>query len=272
MKIFNDTSALMKEGKVNLYHNGFLHTIMDLFFSTIKDSNNKTYEELPPAQKYVVDINTYNSRLLIALDEIKYTRTFLRRFPLKDYYHQNEISETKYTKYHIEFYYHKLFIIRELIRQLINSVYQLNLIKINNISDLVMRLGKEDPSILLLKDFENKLNYYRIKRNENVHQGEFIPDNDFENLKMWIDLHSLSNLLKQQLPKDVLQEKVVESLARNYRKDKARMLNESLIGMEKYINSFYDIWHDVFVNNIEELGGIPSRKKSANNFSRDNHD
>lgn len=236
----------------DLYNNGFLQTVMGLTMTTLNDVMEKDYKGLTELQRYLFDFNMYNNRLLNTLNEIGYITIFLRCFPLKSFYKENDITEEEYIKYHLESYFHKLFIVRELFRCLINSVYDLKLER-PIMSNLEKKLGADNKSIILLNDFETKFYYYRVIRNEGVHKGLFRLDEEFDNLSFIFDFNSFWDKVKLEKPNILLSEFDIEIYARNYRKKKVEIIHKNLIGIERYIDLFYHIWNNVFYEKAKEI-------------------
>jgi len=240
--------------KEELYQNAFIESIIDLTLSTRKEWAQKKYDELSSHEKYLLDISKYNNNLLQTLNEIESVIVFLKRFPQKKFYADNNINEIYYTKYHMEVYYHKLFTTSELLRLLINKIYALDL-KEKQCSgeNLIKKIGEKDPVIILLQDFEKKVIFYRRKRNKSAHYGDFSPDINYDEVLLLNDYNYFVDYLNIEQNENEIGKSKVDQITRNYRKEQITRITKNLNVIRQYINLFYDIWINIFIQTMEEI-------------------
>lgn len=240
--------------KEELYQNAFIESIIDLTLSTQKEWAQKKYDELSSHEKYLLDISKYNNNLLQTLNEIESVIVFLKRFPQKKFYADNNINEIYYTKYHMEVYYHKLFTTSELLRLLINKIYALDL-KEKQCSgeNLIKKIGEKDPVIILLQDFEKKVIFYRRKRNKSAHYGDFSPDINYDKVLLLNDYKHFVDYLNIEQDENEIGKFNIDHTTRNYRKEQITRLTKNLNVIRQYINLFYDIWINIFIQTLEEM-------------------
>ena len=240
--------------KDELYKNQFIETNAEFVLLVHKNLKNRKYENLSNFEKYIIDISKHNNNLLAAIKEIEYVVTFLKRFPLKSFFKDNDVNEIEYIKYHIEVYYHKLFTISELLKLLINRIYLLGLDERKcNSENLMKKLGDKNPVIIVLKDFDKNHRYYRRKRTKSVHYGDFVPDKDFDDISLFSDFHSVIEETNGQLQRGDIPKSVVDYMIKKYRREQVKTITKNISGIRKFINIFYNIWINVYFEKMEEM-------------------
>jgi len=145
-----NSSILNKE----LLDNEFTIYFIKVFVDSIKDidkrngfsysSNN--YNLLNEKERYLTDIQRYHTNLIYTIEQIDYIRVFLKRFPAKKFYQNNNINQLSYIQYHIEVLIHKIHTISEIMRLLVNEVYMLKIDPRDcSWKKLVSKIGKKKP-------------------------------------------------------------------------------------------------------------------------------
>lgn len=85
------------------------------------------YHLLSKEAKETCSILDYMNRLIDLKSDLDKTATFIRRFPIKEYYHENDIDQIDFIKYHFEVFIHKIHTILEVMKLMVNEFYNIGL-------------------------------------------------------------------------------------------------------------------------------------------------
>ena len=98
----------------------------------MKGEGNKRHL-LTSIHKLNIDINSKFVALDKIMGDLEKVAVFLRRIPTKKFYEENKISELDYVKYHLEVFFHKVSTGSDLLKLLVNVVFELNSLSSNHL-------------------------------------------------------------------------------------------------------------------------------------------
>lgn len=140
-------------------------------------SGGYNHELLNEREKYVTRVFRIQRNLVETTDQIRYIRIFLNRYPFRKMYLENGISQLEYIRYHTEGLYHKVHTVLEIMRLLVNEVYQLNIpVKDCSWLQLCKHINKKTEPMKQMdayyKTFKNLIDLRHISS----HRGVFNDD------------------------------------------------------------------------------------------------
>jgi len=230
---------MSEELNEKLLHNPFTKNLLDIVGLTIKDvekrdgfdfekNNNHLFNE---KEKYILRINKLHRNLIYCTEQIIYIKVFIKRYPNKDYYRKENISQLTYIQYHIEVLFHKIHTILELMKLLVNEVYELKIdSKDCSWNSLTARLDKKNPTLKIIDKYYKTFKNIIDSRNANTHRGIF---NDKEKDKIELDyglsiyeMHERLGIendieFERMFPKFMIDFKIKE-----YRKNRILLINK----------------------------------------------
>ncbi len=227
-------------------HGKFLDVINDsineLYNNPKRKASQSNFHLLSEKDKYSSKIFEYYSKMNQTKEDLKKIEIFLRRFPLKKFYEDNNISHLDYIKYHTEVFYHKINTLLDLFKIIINRIYELGLSEKKCTWKNLTKSEKIKQSILIkvvefyYKSFENIIN----ARNLNTHRGYFYDsEKDYIEDYMFIYKNSekfnmeIGDDFKKMMPKFYLEYKI-----KIYKKDKLKFIQNGNKIAEEYVNIF----------------------------------
>ena len=199
---------------------------------------------LTSIHKLNIDINSKYVELINIKDDLKKVVIFLRRIPSKKFYEENEISELYYVKYHLEVFFHKVATGSDLLKLLVNVLFELNIENRNcNMDKLKKKLPDEHHQnfIKLIEAYDKTFETIKFLRNKNSHEAKFYDD-EFERLAMIDNLYRNSKKFDMEteslnliMPVGYLEFKIKE-----WRKGKVEWITEAINAYEKYIDKIIE--------------------------------
>lgn len=116
------------KNQLTLYLNENLSTQkMDLSKREGFKLGQNNWNVLSDSEKYISTIFDIYNRLNQVIENLSYSSTFIRRLPARAYLLKNGINELSYLRYHLEVYVHKIHTVLELMRLLVNAVFEFNI-------------------------------------------------------------------------------------------------------------------------------------------------
>ena len=199
---------------------------------------------LTSIHKLNIDINSKYVELVNIKDDLKKVVIFLRRFPTKKFYEENEIGELDYVKYHLEVFFHKVATGSDLLKLLVNVVFELD---IPNRSCTMNNLQKKLPEeyhqsfLKLIDAYDETFKTIKFFRNKNSHEGKFYDD-EFDRLSMFDMLNRNSKKFNiEREPLDmIMSEGYLEFKIKELRKDKIGWITDAIDAYEKYIDKIIE--------------------------------
>lgn len=220
-------------------------------YSLSKNNHNLLSQE----GKYAQRVFNFYSKITGINEDLRKIEIFLRRFPLKKFYEENEISHLDYIKYHTEVFYHKSNTLLDLFKLMINEVYELgysekkctweNLIK----SEVV----KGSLSIKVIEYYYKSFGHIIKARNLNTHRGIF-KDSEKDDIEspMMIYKNSekfgieLGDDFKRMMPKFYLEYKL-----KKHKNERLLYIKSGNDAAEQYINFFMNVTIPEFLNRVK---------------------
>lgn len=197
------------------------------------ESGNYSVEE-----KYIETCFHQQMNILEVCTQLDKITVYLRRFD-RNYFGENEISQSDFIQYHLEVYTNKIFTLYELIIAFVNTVYELGLKPRQcNLKNIKSKLN-EQVVVGILKSLSDNLNSWRDMRNKAVHHNKFIKDNVFHRLSTeesyWIQCEKLGIEPKVDW-KFIMPRNFVNWGLKEERRSKIKFLKENNLGMYSYIH------------------------------------
>lgn len=195
--------------------------------------------------KYANRVFSLYSKIVEIKEDLRKIEVFLRRFPLKKYYEENEISHLDYIKYHTEVFYHKCNTLLDLFKLMTNEVYELgysekkctwgNLIK----SDVV----KESLSIKVIEYYHKSFEHIIVARNLNTHRGIF-KDSEKDDIASPMMIYKNSEKFNMELGdnfKKMMPIFYLEYKLKEYRNGRLYYIKNGNDVAEQYINFYMNV-------------------------------
>ncbi|GAL86067.1 hypothetical protein MYP_3296 [Sporocytophaga myxococcoides] len=173
--------------------NPFTIKLVELNESILKDfhlrngfnfsANN--FHLLNNTEKYISGVTKLQYNLFHVVEQIHFIKIFLKRINNKNYLQSNGINELTYIQYHTEVLSHKVHTILEVMKLLINEVYDLKITaKECSWNNLIGKLDKNSQPMRIIDNFFIAFESLIDLRHLNAHRGIYI---DSEKDKIEID-------------------------------------------------------------------------------------
>lgn len=261
---------MSEEINEKLLDNPFTRNLLNTIVATIKDAdkrdgfvfgknNNHLFNE---QEKYILRINKLHNTLIHTIEQISHIEVFIKRYPNKEFYQKNNISQLTYIQYHIEVLLHKIHTILELMKLLVNEIYELNIdSKDCSWKSLISRLDKKNPSLKIIdkyyKTFEKVIDF----RHANTHRGIF-NDSEKDEIELDYGLSIYEQHERLGIENDIEFERMfpkfmINYKLREYRKNRIRLINKfkSIIyDLElEFLTSLNDKFNEAIKNAPQQL-------------------
>lgn len=199
---------------------------------------------LTPIHRLNIDINSKFVEVSNIKDDLKRVIIFLRRIPTKKFYEENEISELDYVKYHLEVFFHKVATGSDLLKLLVNVLFELKIDNRKcNLRNLKKNLSEQHHKgfINLIEAYDETFERIKFFRNKSSHEAKFYDD-EFERLAMFDNLYRDSKkfdieteTLNQIMPVGYLEFKIKE-----LRMGKIEWIAEAINSYEIFIDKIIE--------------------------------
>ncbi len=192
---------------------------------------------LTSIHKLNIDLNTKFVELDRIKSDLNKVTVFLKRFPTRKYYEENEITELDYIRYHLEVFFHKVATGSDLMKLLVNVLFELNITnKQCNLKKLKEKVPNKyiNPFIGLIEAYDETFKSIRFFRNKNSHEAKFY-DKEFERLEMFDRLYRNSKKFDLSIKQIIMPEGYLEFSIKEFRKDKTKWVEEAMKMYELYI-------------------------------------
>lgn len=211
------------------------------FYEEMKQRNAFEKNDYSPQEKYIENCFNYHSRILDTCSQLEQITIFMRRFD-KKYFISNGIGQAEFIQYHLEVYVNKLYTLGELLLQLTNVIYQLD-IKPSQCSfqKVKNKLDNELQSYRILEQFFTNLKNWRLIRNRTVHENRFSKDDTFDRLSteemLWRHYDSMNYTPK--IDWIIIKPRhFVDWFLKQERKNKIQFIRKNNLETNKYIALF----------------------------------
>ncbi len=208
------------------------------------------YHLLNEFERYISDISKINSELRGVFEQIQHIKIYLRRFPLRKFYYENEISETTYFKYHTEALLHKVHTISEIMKLMVNKVYYLRIPpKDCNWKNLNKKLDHKTPCLQVIENYFNVFKNLIDHRHLNTHRGIYLDKKieDFEKYyghNFYVMTSEVARDLFDDLPPKVL----IDFELKNIKKDRLNIVDQTIRITNNQLKLFLESLNPEFEN------------------------
>ncbi len=215
------------------------------------------YEILSSQEKYFSNVFRIQNDISHIFEQLRHIRIYVRRYPLKEYYMNQGITQLDYIQYHIEALIHKIHTIQEIMKLLINEVYKLELLPQDcSWKNLTKKISiTEEPMTLITRYADIFANIIRV-RHLNSHRG-YYKDTDKEKIelnygltlyKVEQDGYSLDEEFKKMIPL-----KYAEYFMKQHKKEKLKLIDEVLMLINDSLKKFLISLESPFDSKLKEI-------------------
>jgi len=200
------------------------------------------YHLLSSTEKYIVDVFNLYNRLNELYKDLERVIIFVKRYPTAKYYESNNIDKLVYIKYHTEVYLHKIHTILEVMKLILNDVYELKIVE----KDCTWNKLKNNPQVnqtkayKIVEAFHKSFEQIIEARHRNTHRALFNNGVDSD-LEIALDIYKISD--KLALGVDLEFMKIYPPMLVNYelklhRKKRVDFMQKSNEVAKKYFDMF----------------------------------
>lgn len=199
---------------------------------------------LTSIHKLNIDITSKYVELASIKDDLKKVIVFLRRMPTRKFYEDNAINELDYVKYHLEVFFHKVATGSDLLKLLVNVVFELNIdnryCNMKNLQKKVPR-AYHNSFLKLIDAYDETFKTIKFFRNKNSHEAKFY-DKEFERLAMFDNLYRNSEKfdLETESLNILMPVGYLEFRIKELRKDRIKWVVEAASAYEGYIDKIME--------------------------------
>jgi hypothetical protein len=209
------------------------------------DISKNNYHLFTRAGKYEQRVFNFYSKLIDVKDDLKKIEIFLRRYPFKKFYHDNDIDKIAYIKYHLEVYFHKIHTLTEILKLMTNEVYQFGLTPEKcNWKNLVKCNSLEiNPSLKVIEYFHESFEHLIKLRHLNTHRG-FFKDAQGDDIQIPRFIYANERKNGREPDKELLElmpELVIDYLENKYKKNRLEYIRQGNKVAEQYLNLYLNI-------------------------------
>lgn len=225
----------------------------------IKTENTSSNPPNPTEKlKYLTEVFDKTNKLNQCIDQIRFIKTFITRFPAKRYYESNDIDILDWINYHFELLFYKLHTINDLMKLVVNTVYQLNLEPRKcTWSSLTNFIDESSEPMQLInkffKTFENQIN----ARHESSHRGSFQDPGISEiELNFGHLIYRHNKYLSEEDRKDLAKTFppiLIDHKIKELRKERLKFIDNVESIVHEQIRSFYASLHKELETKIHAL-------------------
>ncbi|WP_157609326.1 Cthe_2314 family HEPN domain-containing protein [Psychroflexus torquis] len=179
------------------------------------------------------------------ISDLEKTHTFIKRFPLKDYYQSNDIDQLDFIKYHFEVFIHKVHTLLEVKKLWVNDFYGIGLkeedCNWNNLKSYDKI--KKSPTSIIIKNYFKSFKHIIKYRHLNTHRAYF---QDAKNDELKTDLMIYTQFKKYGLEvgedfRRSMPEFIVDYRIKKYRSEKIEYINNGIEIAKTYSEQFITI-------------------------------
>ncbi|MBF9254785.1 hypothetical protein I2I11_15885 [Pontibacter sp. 172403-2] len=227
----------------DILNNSFTLKLSDLVVQIQKvaiDNKNiklgeNNFHFLSDIDKNIMNMFDIQSKLVYNNEQLIFVNVFIKRFSDKSYLISNGINQLRYIQYHYEVFAHKIHTILELMKLMINEVFNLG-IHPKDCSWENIRKRKELKSykgINILNAFYVKFKNIINLRHANTHRGIFI-DSEMDELSGPLFLYEASEKFDLDMDeyRKVYPKHLLDYQIKKYRKSKVEIINS--LGAESF--------------------------------------
>ncbi|PIE48249.1 MAG: hypothetical protein CSA40_01330 [Flavobacteriales bacterium] len=207
--------------------------------------NQSNFHRLSKEEKEARRVFSYMNKVYGLISDLEKTHTFIRRFPIKEYYNKNNINQLDFIKYHYEVFIHKVHTLLEVKKLWLNDFYEIGLkekdCNWNNLKGY--QKIQKSPTKIIVESYFNSFEHIIEFRHLNTHRALFIDPKN-ENLNSYLSVYEglkkygiePGDDLKRTIPKFV-----VEYSIKEYRKEKLEHVKKGIKVAKLYSERFITI-------------------------------
>lgn len=200
------------------------------------------HDLLTERDKYTSRIFRIQSALRNTSEQLFHIKIFLNRYPFRKHYLEQGISQLEYIQYHTEALYHKVHTVLEIMRLMVNEVYQLN-IPLKDCSWLKLKKKlsvTERPMECLTQYFDVFRNLIDL-RHLNSHRG-YYEDEEKDKIDLNFGLffykeehngYRIDEDLKRHIPLPL-----INYMLKEHKSKRVKLVEEIIWLNEKYLTEF----------------------------------
>lgn len=209
---------------------------------------------LTPFEKSLLQQNNYVWKVLELISDLEKTHVFIRRFPNRKYYEENDLDQLAFIKYHYEVFLHKIHTLLEVYKLWLNDFYEIGLkhkdCSWNNLKNHPK--VKESKAKMILEAYHETFKYAIKHRHLNTHQAYYY-DNEMDKLKSVFDLYKGYRRFGLEMDDEFSRfypEFILEINIKNYRKKRLIRIDEGIKAARYYSNWLIQI---ILTEYLEEV-------------------
>jgi hypothetical protein len=243
---------MAKQVPVDFYNNPFSIALMKDFGDSTRGFHKlegfkfgqNNFHLLNERQQFQSNVSRIQSRLGDTVTQIEMTRIFISRLPFSKYYLKSGISPLDYIQYHTDVMAHKVHTVLEIMRLLVNELYDLKIPE-KDCSWLILckHLKKTELPMRYLDQYFKTFTNLIDARHLSSHRG-IINDSRKEQIEIdnmyymykWEATHGfeVSEELQQAFPKDYIEYEI-----RQYKKDRVKLIDQVLFANAAVLKDFF---------------------------------
>lgn len=187
----------------------------------------------------------FMTKIYDLITDLERTHTFIKRFPLKEYYEKNDIDQLDFIKYHYEVFIHKIHTLLEVKKLWLNDFYEIglkekdcnwnNLKKYNKIQNSIAKIIVDN----YYESFEHIIKF----RHLNTHRA-FYKDTKNDDLKSDLKIYNGFKKFGIDVGEDYRKMRpkfIVDYQIKEYRKEKLEYIKKGTEIAKTYSEQFITI-------------------------------
>lgn len=195
--------------------------------------------------KIAITISKYLNKIFDLIADLDKIVLFLRRFPNRKFYTENDLDELEYTRYHFEVFTHKIHTILEIKKLLVNEFYDIGLSPKNcNWKNLIKNKNLKNSTSSKMIEFYYKSFKHLIQlRHLNTHRAIF-NEEKMEDLRSDLMMYAQCEKFNLDIGEEYrkMRPKVlVDYQVTKYRKDKLSYIQDGRDIARQYSLQFENI-------------------------------
>ncbi|WP_426324354.1 Cthe_2314 family HEPN domain-containing protein [Pedobacter sp. R-06] len=209
---------------------------------------------LDGCKRYQSTIFRIQNTLTETTEQIDHIRIYMGRYPFKRYYFEKGISQLEYLQYHTEALFHKVHTIQEIMKLLINEVYQLDLPERNcSFSELAKKLEKKAAPMVIYDNYTQAFANLVSLRHVNTHGGT-IGDKERDEINIYDGL-TLYKFEAKGYPmnreaRDLLPMRIIEYRIREYKKKRLKVVDQVIEENARLLKEFLSSLHPEYLRQV----------------------
>ena len=187
----------------------------------------------------------YMMKVYGLITDLERTHTFIKRFPLKEYYESNDIDQLDFIKYHYEVFIHKIHTLLEVKKLWLNDFYKIGLKEKDCSWDKLKTYTKiqKSPTKIIVDSYYKTFEHTIQFRHLNTHRA-FFQDTKNEELKSDLIIYNGFKKYGIEVGEDfkrIRPKFIVDFQIKKYRKEKLEYIKNGIEVAKIYSEQFITI-------------------------------